>query len=307
MPAPKVTWRYLEDLIAGGHGTGFGEKYQPFLKLRRWNPSSASVQILRPVPPFRRNCHFFSKSEYLVALAFSWAGAEIREQFPAWPWPHPHPQHARKLEWSRELGWSRGMEAICRDAGIKHGNFIGTKIPYIWTFDLEIYLPWANLPSRSTCLISVKPLDSERFRNPDPVDRALEKLEGERLYALELGISYFVADRSQFPDKLLSNLDALSSAASLPTSHPLHQTLDRFLQSHGHRLQELPPSEILEILKTDFKVSHQSSCFLKDHLHWHQIIDVDLSSHVRENEPPKPGGRALRSLIREKLNGGRNG
>lgn len=307
MPAPKVSWQYLEKLLVEGHGTGFGERYQPFLKLRRWNPSSASVQVLKPVPPFTRNYHFFSKSEYLVALALSWAGAEIREQFPAWPWPHPHPQYSRVLERDRELPWSRGMEAVCRDAGIEHGRFIGTKIPYIWTFDLELYLPWSTLPSRSTRLVSVKPLDSERFQSPDPVDRALEKLEGERRYALELEIPYFVADRSQFSQKLLSMLDALASAAVLPSSHSLHVALERFLQTYGHRLQDLPTSEILEILKKDFKASHQEACFLKDHMHWHQTIDIDLSAHVRENEPPKLGGRALRTLIREQLDRGKNG
>lgn len=81
--APKVTWDRVATLIAAGHGSGLDEFYQPILQIKRWNTSPVSVQVVETLPPFRRRCHFFSYSEYHMALLFSWAGALIREQFPA--------------------------------------------------------------------------------------------------------------------------------------------------------------------------------------------------------------------------------
>lgn len=302
--APKVTWDRLKALVDSGHGIGFGEQYQPFLQIKRWNPSPVSVQVLKPIPPFKRNCHFFSHSEYYLALLFSWVGAHVREQFPAWPWPHPHPDYSRFPAFDSDLPWSVGMESICREAGIRHGTFVGTTIPYVWTFDLCVHLPWVNSSSRATSLVSVKPLNSERYLYPDPLDRGPEKLEGERRYAKQLGLPYFIGDRSLYPGPIFAELDGLAGSAMLPPQHPWSDTLKQYLDKHSGSLETNPLREIHERLMKDYKASCEQAAFLKNHIIWHQIVDCDISIPIRENLPPRNGGKALKQSIRKSIEGG---
>lgn len=288
-------------MIAAGHGNGFDELYQPILQIRRWNPSPVSVQVVETLPPFKRRCHFFSYSEYHMALLFSWAGAWIREQFPAWPWPHFHPEYSRNLEDDLSLARSPGMLKICRDAGIKHGNFVGTNIPYIWSFDLCLTLPWVESPPLRSVLVSVKPLDSDRYQHVDPLDRGPEKLEGERRYARQLGVGYFVADRTRYPGPLFGNLDLYRRAAVLPRTHPLAHAKADLLAQRANALQTHPIAESIRIAAEFCKVSHSDATTLIHHCLWSQDIDCDLSFPVHPSRPPRPGGRRLRQAVRDFL------
>lgn len=279
--APKVTWERVEALIKSGYGTGFGEHYVALLQIKRWNPSPMSVQVLKPVPPFKRKCHFFSHSEWYLALLFSWLGAYVREQFPIWPWPHQHPEYDRHPEIDAMLPWSEGMQVICRDAGIKHGVFVGTDIPYIWTIDLCLTMPWVDDLTKTCCLVSVKPLESERYLYVDPLDRGPEKLEGERRYAEALGVPYFLGDRSLYPGSLMGQLEYLADAAVLPSSHPWHSTLNRFLDAQGSEIAANPLIEICDRLRKDYHATDQQATFLLNHIQWHQYVDCDLSMPVK--------------------------
>lgn len=299
--APKVTWDWVAETIQAGYGTGFDEAYQPILKIKRWNPSPVSVQVVETLPPFRRRCHFFSYSEYHMALLFSWAGAWLREQFPAWPWRHFHPEYGRNQEQDALLPQSPGMLKICKDAGIWHGNFIGTNIPYIWSFDLCLTLPWVESPRQRTALVSIKPLDADRFQHVDPLDRGVEKLEGERRYARQLGAHYLVADRSLFPGPLFANLDLYRRAAVLPHSHPLARAKMVLLERRADDLQTFPIAESTRIAAEVCRLSLADATTLIHHCLWAQDIDCDLSRPVPPSKPPRPGGRRLRQAIRDYL------
>lgn len=301
---PKVSWDKINHQIAAGAGTGFGESYRPLLEIKRWNPSPISVQVVKAIPPFKRRCHFFSHSEWYLALLFAWLGAYLREQYPAWPWPHPHPEYSRLPEVDAGLPYSVGMEAICRDAGISHGVYPGTSIPYIWSIDLCLFLPWVNDVTRSTCLVSVKPLEHERYQYIDPLDRGPEKLEAERRFANQLGASYFVGDRSLYPGPLFAQLEDLADGALLPQHHRWSTTLNRFLDKHGADLAATSLDEIRERLIKDFQASPAEATFLKKHLLWHQLVDCDLSLPIRESRPVRSGGRALRATLRQSLERG---
>lgn len=299
--APKVTWDRVAAMIAAGHGSGFDELYQPILQIKRWNPSPVSVQVVETLPPFKRRCHFFSYSEYHMALLFSWAGAWIREQFPAWPWPHFHPEYARNFEHDRSLSQSPGMVKICRDANIRHGNFVGTDIPYIWSFDLCLTLPWVATPTQRTVLASIKPLDADRYQHVDPLDRGPEKLEGERRYARQLGVGYLVADRTRYLGPLFANLDLYRRAAMLPPDSPLEQAKHKLLASHAHDLQTHPIADSISIAADAFGISHSEATTLIHHCLWTQLIDCDLSRDILPSMPPRPGGRRLRQAIQDVL------
>lgn len=302
--APKVTWKRVNEAMASGMGTGFGESYKPVLEIKRWNPSPMSVQVLKALPRFKRECHFFSHSEWYLGLLFSWVGAQIREQFPLWPWEHKHPEYGRNIQIDAALPKSVGMAEICRDAGIKHGTFVGTNIPYIWSIDLCAHMPWVSDLKKSTCLISVKPLTSEQYLYVDPLHRGTEKLECERRYAKQLGISYFIGDRTIYPGPIFSQLEFLADAAMLPATHPWSYILHRFLDHHGDALQNDPLQSIREKLITDYKCSPMQATYLKNHILWNQLVDCDLSVNLKESHPPKKGGLALIQAIRNSLAGG---
>lgn len=303
MVAPRVTWERVTERISLGMGGGFNELYKPTLEIKRWNPSPMSVQVVKPVPPFKRKCHFFSHSEWYLALLCSWAGAHIREQFPLWPWPHHHPDYGRKLELDAHFPWSVGMEDICRETGIDHGTFIGTNIPYIWSMDLCIHLPWVQDFKRATCLISVKPLSSERYLYVDPLNRGVEKLEAERRFASQLNLPYFIADRSLYPGPLFANLEHLAKAAVLPDNHPWSLTLNRFLDRHIVSFEHEPLTLLRERLIKDYKCTDDQASFIKNHILWHQFVDCNLLLPLKESEPPTKGGRAFKHAIRQTLQG----
>ena len=147
---PKTTWVRLKNHLQIGHGSGHGQGYRSLWELKRWNASPMSVQVLKPVPPFARSCHFFSRSEWLLAIVFSWLGAHVREQYPLWPWSHPHPLYGLNADRDAALPSSPGMMEICTKLGIDHGAFVGTRIPYIWTIALALASSWTK-PSSPRC------------------------------------------------------------------------------------------------------------------------------------------------------------
>lgn len=304
MPKPKVTWENVRSAIEGGLGVGFGENYKPILSIKRWNASPVSVQVLKALPNFNRQCHFFSHSEWLLALLFSWIGCHIREQFPLWPWPSNHPEFSRFPELDYRLESSIGMLEICKDAGIPHGNFIGTDIPYIWSIDLCAYMPWIRDITQATCFISVKPLASEQYMQVDPLKRGVEKLECERRYAQQLGINYFVGDRSLFSGPIFANLEMLAPAAYLPKNHTWAKILHSFLEKHHHQLQSEPIGYIREKLLYDFNCEESTASYLKNHILWNQYVDCDLSKHIKDSIPPIKGGKQLVQSLRNSLSGG---
>ena len=302
MVAPRTTERLLRGYVSEGRGFGHGEDYRAWIQLRRWNASPVSVQTFGSLPPFQRSASFLSRSEWLLALVLSWVGCHVREQIPLWPWAHMHPLYGRWNTRDKALPRSSGTRELCRRAGISHGTFLGTSIPYIWTLDLCATLAWLP-PEQQTCaLVSVKPLNGELYTGDiDPIARGPEKLEVERLYALELNLPYFLADRHIYPGALLGNLEWLSNAAMVPPDHPVTVTLPQFLQSHGHVLHRCPPSEWRQRFQADFGLSIEEADLAVQHIIWHQYVDVDLSCDLNFDVIARPGGHRLRHAIRENL------
>lgn len=301
--SPKMTWERLHQMISSGTGSGFGEKYKPWIQIKRWNPSPVSTQIIKPLPPFKRACHFLSKNEYSLALIFAWLGCEIREQFPLWPWHHPHPATGRNPEYDGHLAKSVGLIEICNAAKILHGNFVGTKIPYIWTMDFCLHLNWVSDFTRATTMISAKPLKQVCSKSDDALNRTIEKLEIERRYCKSLGIQYQIADHNAFERSFVGNLELLQPAAGIPTTAPLFEKMQLFLNKHEPNLSKLPLTCIDEILIKDFKCDVNNAVLIRNHLVWHQIIDVNLSKPLIPSQVPCQGGREYKIRLRKILEG----
>jgi len=160
----------------------------------------------------------------------------LREQYPLWPWSHHHPEFGRNFADDASLPRSVGMQAICSEAGIRHGVFIGTDIPYIWTIDLCLTLPWITSPQRRSTLVSIKPLQADRYLHIDPLDRGPEKLEAERRYALQLGVHYTVGDASLYPLHQAVVCSRPLSAMRLQevSNEPVHYSLPDSWRGHHH-------------------------------------------------------------------------
>lgn len=299
--APKITWERLRHMIESGVGSGFGENYQPWIQIKRWNPSPVSTQVVKPLPPFKRPCHFLSKAEYSLALIFSWIGCEFREQFPLWPWPHPHPETGRNILVDTYLNESLGLIHLCDQAGIEHGNFIGTSIPYIWTIDFCLHLPWVTARSSSTCLVSVKPMNSMIAKVGNALDRTLEKLEIERRYTAEINAQYLIGDHKAFSSTLIGNLDRIHSCAHIPRTHKAYKIAQAFLDQNEHRLASEPSSYAYQTLMKSFGCDEKTAALIQNHLVWHQVIDCDLSKPLVADKPPTPGGRKLKVSIQKNL------
>lgn len=299
MPAPAPTESLIRGYIDEGRGSGHGDTYKPWIQIKRWNSSPVSTQSMGPFPGLLRSTHFLCRSELLLALFLAWIGALVREQLPLWPWRHPHPLfgYSERFE---DGPWAPGTLDLCKEAGIQHGYFIGSSIPYVWTMDLVATLAWLP-PEEVTCaMLSVKPLDSEKYSGDiDPVARGPEKLEIERRYAEYLSISYFVADRSMFPGPLLGQLDDLRSSSSIDGESDV--AVRRLLEARGADLSLEAPDEWIQRLKQDYGLTNDRARTAARFMIWHQLVDVDLSRPLQYDRVPHPGGRRLITNAREML------
>lgn len=303
MPRPKIKWEYLAKKITDKDGTGFGNDYRPWITLERWNTSKVSTQCIKSIPPFSRASHFLSMNEYNLGLAFAWAGAEIREQFPLWPWDHPHPECGRNIATDRFLPHAMGTNNICEIIGITPGVYPGTDITFIWTMDMCLHLPWVKDPLKSSAMISVKPVSQVSTDQGISLSRVNEKLEIERNYCKVIGMHYIWGDDDAFPKVLFANLDNLRGSAVIPVHHPANRIMQSFLDTHAHKLQDEAIEFTQLVLQQDYNCDLTTGALIQNHLLWHQIIDANLAETLIYKRKPKVGGRELITKIRRVLEG----
>lgn len=304
MTAPRTTTTLIRGYLLEGRGFGHGEDYRPFLQVMRWNASPVSVQTVGSVPPFQRRMHFMCRSEWLIAVLLSWAGCHVREQLPMWPWRSPSPLYGYHKDLDPRLPWSSGTIDLCRAAAIEHGVFPGTHIPYVWTVDLVATLAWLPPEETNAVVVSIKPLRGETYAGViDPTARGPEKLEIERRFAAELGLPYFVADRSMFPGPLLGQLEFLKSAAILPLTAPAAIACKVLLERRGADLAEVPPLEWRDRLIVDHCLSASDADLAVHHILWNQFVDADLSQLIQMDRPVRPGGWKLKDEFQRHLVG----
>jgi len=246
--------------------------------------------------------HFLCRSEWLLALLLSWVGCLVREQYPMWPWRHPGPRYGICSDHDARIAWSDGTLELCKALGIEHGTYVGTSIPYIWTIDLVATLGWLPLHEQTCAVISVKPLAGEEYTGDiDPLARGPEKLEVERMFAKQLSLAYFLADRSLFPGALLGQLEFYANAARPPKLDADAVALSQFLDRHGSALGQLPPLEWRDRLVCEQRVAQATAGDLVQHISWKQIVDVDLTRELSWEDTVRAGGHALIDALRNEL------
>lgn len=201
----RMSLSILAKYIRAGFGSGRLHNYRPWLRIRRRASSPVSKQVFCNLTLRPANHHLLSGLEYKTALLNSWLGPkELRECLPLWPDAHPHPQTGLNSDIDSQLDDSPGLLEIARDAGIEHGVFPGTKVPYVASCDLVFWLPSQAAFETQLVYISCKPLTEIRKRQ-----RARERLELERRYVKANGGRHVIETGENLPHKLIDNLDWL--------------------------------------------------------------------------------------------------
>lgn len=293
-----MTKEKLKAQVRLGFGQGHGSGYNPWLIIRRKNPSPVSNQVVSWMPPLGRVAHYFSRGEYFTALLLIWLMVlDLREQFPLWPTPHPHPLTGAQGSEGLNLKWSRGLLKIAAEAGIKHGVEVGTNIPYTATIDL---MATVKIDDK----LKLFGFSSKAICNPDEdiKERTLERLELERRYTTEIDAGYFVTNSAMVPELLAGQLEWWLDCSTLDCSPELISKVGPFayiLNSHA----DLSIEEAVHLAVRRISVPLASGWLLFRHCAWTQKIDIDPSVRIFTSFPIQHGGVALRSRLRRQYFG----
>jgi hypothetical protein len=215
--APSAyTLRKLDQVrkaIRSGYGQGRGDAYKPWIRIRKNFSSPTSNQVFDSVGVHARNHHFLSKLEFHTALLVSYLGAtELRECLPLWPSAHPHPDSGFHSEFDERMDYVPGLLEIAAQAGIDHGTYVGTTVPYIASLDLMFRFRQGN--SWRLLGISCKPKDIT-----EQSARAQERIELDRLYCRAVGAHHHHEDGSSLNTELVHQLNVMRPAVSFLREH----------------------------------------------------------------------------------------
>ena len=291
----------LARLVKLGCGSGRDDEYQSWIRVRRKLSSPVSNIFSLPTPLHERPLQLLSGLEYKSADVALWLSCvEAREQHPLWPWEHVHPASGRHPQLDARLPKVRGLLDIAREAGIDHGVYPGTCIPFVATIDFTLNVgPWHN--SRLVHW-SCKPrelLDSAPNRA-----RMAERIEMERLYSKEVGAMHVVVDGTQFPRILTANLDWLR-----PLRSELRETLHSSqLHDYAAALMVYADSGTLyEAKARAAKVVGIESALAENYFRaaaWLSLIDIDLTQPVVWSLPLRRDVSGTRHRMASALLGG---
>ncbi len=199
-----MTQGKLAHLLAAGYGSGRDEGYRAWIRVRRKLSSPVSNLHCMTSPVYARALNLLSGLEHAAANVALWLQCnEIREQHPFWPWDHPHPGRGRHPDLDKNFQVAPGLLEIAKSAGIKHGVYPGTNVPFVATIDFTLSIgSWANSTFVHWSCKPWKILSDSASRG-----RILERIEMERLYSEAIGARHVVVDGRLFSAQLIGQLD----------------------------------------------------------------------------------------------------
>ncbi len=239
--------------------------------------------------------HLRSDAERNSLLLLYWLGAcDVRDQFPIWPWPHFHPSmglpgHDRALKMP-------GLLEIAREAGIDHGVYVGTNIPYVATVDLVS--TWCSDGENFHFVFHAnKPY--EMVMTADPLDRIKERLELTRRYANIARIPQHVVHAEHYPPRLFVNLDVLRPLLTRARQQQLRALRDYGLvvERCSRWAYQQPLNVVLNETARYTSVCAAELQILSQLALWHQDVDHDLRGPLEPWSTLIPGGRALKEQL----------
>lgn len=277
----------IERAIRDGHGQGRGDSYQPWIRIRKNFSSPTSHQVFDSVGVQDRNHHFLSKLEFHTALLGSYLGAtELRECLPLWPFEHPHPDSGLDEDLDLRYEPVPGLLEIAKNAGIEHGNFIGTTVPYIASIDLMFKV--RRGPKWRLFGISCKPKDITVQSK-----RAQERIELDRLYCRTVGAHHRHEDGSSFNSELLLQLNEFRPTARFLRTHQGTARLQDFVGKFDMYANEYVVSDAARAAGKDTGLGRDDAYAFFRLGVWLHLIDIDLTQRVQMLKPIKRGGAAV--------------
>lgn len=290
----KINWNTLSQWIDNGLGLGHFEWYKAFLRITRRKFPRRSNQVVGVLPGYRRRFDFWARPERKIGLLSIWLGVlDVREQYPLWPWPHPHPL----ADWPLcpiSLPNAPALLDVAREAGIEHGTFVGSTVPYVATTDLLLTVGTKEQPR--LVAIACKPRTLIYGDRAD--QRVIERLELERRYFRALKVPHVVADDEAVDDTLLANLEAV--APDWAASEALDHFADREKAKEVlcRRLEEDAIRDAVWGTASELRCDLPLVWAVFNMLAWTQAIDIDLAKPIHRSRPMRTGGRARRNALR---------
>lgn len=287
--------------IHAGYGQGRGDNFNPWIRIRRNFSSPTSYQIFDSVGIHTRNHHFLSALEFHTALLVSYLGAsELRECLALWPYDHPHPDSGLDEEADEPLDPATGLLEIARQAGIDHGCFVGTTVPYIASIDLMFRMPIG--PKWRLVGISCKPGDIARQSA-----RAQERIELDRLYCASVGAHHMHEDGAAFNLDLIRQVAWMRPLVSDLRAHRGTNRLADFCARFDEYATEQCVSDSAIAAGRRSGLNPQEAYMFFRLGVWLHLIDVDLSERVQMRRQIKRGNAGVLQALRARYLGAHHG
>lgn len=297
----KMSMNKLLRLIRAGYGQGHLHRYKPWLRVTKKDYSPVSnVGHLQSNIKGRLH-HVRALSEGRSAILVYWLGAfDLRDQYPVWPWSHEH------LSWGLD-GQKRqpklpGLMEIARQAGIEHGVYIGTTLPYVATLDLVS--TWRKADG-SYYFVAHECKPRDQVFDPDPLSRTKERLQLTRLYLKVAELRQHLVHTEDYPSRFFVNLDALRPAFSRDHQEKIRASRDYglLIEQCSRWAYEQPVNAVLTELARRTEANLADLQVLSHLALWHQDLDHDLREPLEPWDSLRPGGQALKARLRQEWSG----
>lgn len=287
--------------IHAGYGQGRGDAFKPWIRIRRNFSSPTSHQVFDSVGIHTRNHHFLSALEFHTALLVSYLGAsELRECLALWPYEHPHPDSGLDDDDERRLDAVTGLIEIARHAGIDHGCYVGTTVPYIASIDLMFRMRLGHM--WRLVGISCKPKDIARQSA-----RAQERIELDRLYCASVGAHHMHEDGTSLDLELIRQVAWMRPLVSdLRTHRGTNRLADFRARFDEYATERCISDSVIAAGRRTGLNTHEAYMFFRLGV-WLHLIDVDLSKRVQMRRQIKRGNAHVLRGLKDRYLGAHHG
>lgn len=293
-----MTQSRLDALIAEGYGSGRDENYKSWIRVRRRLSSPVSNLHRLTSPKYVRPLHLLSGLEFGAVNVALWLGcSEVREQHPFWPEDHPHPSTGRNAARDHRFPFAPGLLSLAKTAGIKHGVYPGTRIPFVATIDftLSLGVEWDRIVHWSCKPRSLLETAPNR-------ERMLECIHLETLYSEAVDAKHVVIDGTDFTGHLIGNLDWFRPLRSEWNDLDLNARLGDFT-SHFMSVADDTVNLAMDYAAEKMRIPKEISHSLFRMGAWNGFIDIDAFEPVILSRPLRKDALQRKQQLSRKLLG----